>query len=213
MSRLVLDISVSLDGFVAGPNATLELPLGEGGEQLHEWVVGLETWRREHGLEGGTPGGDNELVAEWNDRTGAMIMGRRMFSSGEGPWEADPNRNAWWGDDPPFRKPVFVLTHHQREPESFPNGTTYEFVTDGIEPALERARAAAGGKDVGISGGAEVAQQYLAAGLVDEVQLHVAPVLLGGGRRLFENVPPLKLEQTRVRHSPSVTHVRYLVDR
>jgi dihydrofolate reductase len=213
MSRLVLDISVSLDGFVAGPNPTLELPLGEGGEQLHEWVVRLESWRRDHGLEGGEPGPDNELVAEWTGRTGAFIMGRRMFSGGEGPWEADPNRNAWWGDDPPFAKPVFVLTHHERAHESFSNGTTYDFVTDGIEPALERARAAAGGKDVGVSGGAEVAQQYLAAGLLDEIQLHVVPVLLGGGTRLFDSVPAVTLEQTRVLHSPAVTHVRYRVVR
>jgi len=213
MSRLVLDISVSLDGFVAGPNPTLEVPLGQGGEQLHEWVVRLESWRRDHGLEGGESGPDNELVAEWTARTGAYIMGRRMFSGGDGPWEADPNRNAWWGGDPPFGKPVFILTHHERAPESFPNGTTYDFVTDGIEPALERARAAAGGKDVGISGGAEVAQQYLAAGLLDEIQLHVAPVLLGGGARLFANVPPVALEQTRVLHSPAVTHVRYRVVR
>jgi dihydrofolate reductase len=210
---LILDISVSLDGFVAGPNPTLDLPLGEGGEQLHEWIVGLESWRRQHGLEGGEPGPDNELVTEWTGSTGALIMGRRMFSGGDGPWEADPNRNAWWGEHPPFGKPLFVLTHHEREPESFPDGTTYDFVTDGIEPALERARAAAGGKDVGIAGGAQVAQQYLTAGLVDEIQLHIVPVVLGGGARLFENVPPQRLQQTRVRSSPGVTHVRYRVAR
>jgi dihydrofolate reductase len=140
-------------------------------------------------------------------------MGRRMFSGGEGPWESDPKADAWWGDEPPFHHPVFILTHHAREPVEKQGGTTFTFVTEGIEAALEQARAAAGDKDVGIGGGANVAQQYLQAGLLDEMQLHIVPVLLGGGTRLFENVTPdsVGLEITRVVESPAVTHVTYSV--
>jgi len=138
-------------------------------------------------------------------------MGRKMFSGGEGPWEEDPNADAWWGDEPPFGHPVFVLTHHEREPLE-KGATTFTFVTGGIESALDQAREAAGDKDVGLAGGADVAQQYLRAGLVDEMQIHLAPVFLGGGVRLFEGVgPDLRLEVTRVIESPAVTHVRYRV--
>ena len=143
MTRLTLDISMSLDGFVAGPNATLEDPLGEGGELLHEWILPLQSWRREHGKPGGETGVDDEVVEERVAATGAVIMGRRMFSGGEGPWEDDPNADGWWGDEPPFREPVFVLTRHPREPEVKKGGTTFTFVTDGIESALERG---AGGR-------------------------------------------------------------------
>ena len=181
MARLFLDISMSLDGFVAGPNPTLEQPLGEGGEELHEWVFRLVSWRGPHGLEGGETGADDDLVRERLERTGAVIMGRRMFSGGEGSWEDDPNADAWWGDKPPFHVPVFVLTHHGREPVEKEGGTTFVFVNDGIESALAQARSAAGERDVALAGGASVAQQYLQAGLVDELHVHVAPVLLGGG--------------------------------
>jgi dihydrofolate reductase len=208
MTQLLCDISMSLDGFVAGPNQTLEQPLGEGGEQLHEWTIRLKTWRERHGMEGGETGADADVVAESVSRSGATIMGRRMFSSGEGPWEDDPKASGWWGDDPPFRHPVFVLTHHAREPLEL-KGTTFTFVTDGIESALEQAKAAAGDKDVHLSGGADVVQQYLNAGLLDELELHVVPVLLGGGVRLLENVAPADLTLDRVVDSPTVTHLRY----
>jgi dihydrofolate reductase len=214
MAKLRLDISMSLDGFVAGPNQTLEAPLGEGGELLHEWVFRLASWRAQHGLTGGETGPDDEVVAEGLAATGAVVMGRRMFSGGEGSWESDPNADAWWGDDPPFHVPVFVLTHHPRETVVKEGGTSFIFVTDGIETALEQARAAAGDKDVLLAGGANVAQQYLKAGLLDELQIHVAPVLLGGGVRLFaEGLGPERpeLELTRVVDSPFVTHLTYRV--
>ena len=212
MGQVVLDISTSLDGFVAGPNPTLEQPLGEGGEQLHEWIVGLASWREFHGRPGGERNADDEIVAEGVARTGAVVMGRRMFSGGSGPWEDDPNANGWWGDDPPFRNPVFVLTHHAREPLAL-GATTFTFVTGGLEDAFDQAREAAGDKDVLLAGGASVAQQALDARLVSEMQLHVAPVLLGGGRRLLDNVSPdLRFEPTRVLESPAVTHLRYRID-
>src|SRR5919106_3383524 len=168
MGKLYVDISMSLDGFVAGPNITLNEPLGEGGEGLHEWVFAAASWRESHGLEGGETNIDDEVLREHIESIGATIMGRRMFSGGEGPWEDDPKADAWWGDEPPFHHPVFVLTHHDRETVPKEGGTSYTFVTDGIESALEQARDAAGGKDVAIAGGAEVAQQYLKAGLLDQ---------------------------------------------
>jgi dihydrofolate reductase len=210
MGKLKFAISVSLDGYVAGPNQTHDEPLGEGGEQLHEWAVALKAWREPHGREGGETGPESDLMEAMIRNTGATVMGRRMFSGGHGPWEDDPNADAWWGDDPPFHHPVFILTHHAREPVTKQGGTTYTFVTDGIRSALEQARAAAGDKDVAIGGGANVAQQYLAAGLVDELLLHVVPVLLGGGVRLFDDQPPATLERTRVLEAPSgVTHLQY----
>ena len=207
---LISDISVSLDGFVAGPNQNLEEPLGEGGEGLHEWIFGLKSWRERHGLEGGETGPDDDVMSESIDRKGATIMGRRMFSSGEGPWEDDPKASGWWGDDPPFPHPVYVLTHHPRDPLQL-GETTFNFVTDGIESALEQARAAAGAKDVHVAGGANVIQQYLKAGLLDELELHVVPVLLGGGVRLLDGVTGVGLEPVRVVGSPAVTHLRYRI--
>jgi dihydrofolate reductase len=204
---------MSLDGFIAGPNQTLEEPLGAGGEQLHEWAVAARGWREAHGMEGGKTDVDNEVMKEAIASVGATVMGRRMFSGGEGPWENDPNADAWWGDNPPFHHPVFVLTHHAREPVQKDGGTTFTFVTDGIESALEQARAAAGDKDVAVAGGAAAVQQYLEAGLIDEMQLHVAPLLLGGGVRLFDGRladAPRALESNRVIESPTgVTHLRY----
>jgi dihydrofolate reductase len=215
MARVVFEITMSLDGYVAGPNQTLEEPLGRRGEELHEWVVRLASWRERHGLEGGETGPDSDLVTKSIDNQGAILMGRRMFSNGEGPWDDDPKADGWWGDDPPFRVPVFVLTHHAREPVPKQGGTIFNFVTDGIESALEQARAAAGDKDVYISGGASVIQQYLAAGLVDEFLLHVTPILLGDGVRLFENVGPEAGELELVETIPSelVTHLRYRITR
>jgi dihydrofolate reductase len=208
-----VDISMSLDGFVAGPNQTLDQPLGEGGERLHEWVVGLESWRERHGRGGGERNADSEVVEESLAATGAVVMGRRMFSGGAGPWEDDTNADGWWGDEPPFRVPVFVLTHHPRETVTKQGGTSFTFVTDGIESALAQARAAAGEKSVLVAGGANTIQQSLAAGLVDDIQIHVAPVLLGAGVRLFDRVGPehVKLEGTRVIASPAVTHLRFRV--
>jgi dihydrofolate reductase len=214
MARLTLDISMSLDGFIAGPNQTLEQPLGEGGEGLHEWAFRLASWREPHGLSGGeTNVADDEVVAETLQATGAVVMGRRMFSGGKGPWADDPNADAWWGDNPPFHVPVFVLTHHPRETVIKEGGTSFTFVTDGIEAALEQARAAAGDKDVSLAGGADVVQQYLNAALLDELQIHLAPVFLGGGVRLFDRLgpDPIELEATRVIESPAVTHLRYRV--
>ena len=209
-----IDISMSLDGYVAGPNQTLEEPLGEGGEQLHEWVLRLKAWREAHGLEGGETGPDGDLVQASVARTGAVIMGRRMFSGGSGPWAEDPNADAWWGDNPPFHVPVFILTHHEREPVEKEGGTTFNFVTDGIESALEQARAAAGDKDVSIAGGAEVAQQYLRAGVVDDVTLHLAPMLLGGGVSLFGDLGiDLRLKLTNLLEAPHATHLQYEVER
>jgi dihydrofolate reductase len=213
MGKLTLDISMSLDGFIAGPNQTLDEPLGRGGEGLHEWVVAVRSWREQHGLTGGETGPDSVVVEEAVRNRGATVMGRRMFSGGEGPWEDDPNADGWWGDQPPFGHPVFILTHHPRDPVTKQGGTTFTFVTDGIEAALEQARAAAGEKDVAVAGGADVVQQYLKAGLLEELELHVVPVLLGDGVRLFENLGanPPRLERTRVIDSPAVTHLRYRV--
>jgi dihydrofolate reductase len=213
MPKLKVDVSMSLDGFVAGPNQTLEEPLGRGGEKLHEWAFAAQAWREAHGQEGGEQDVDSDVVAEGIAGVGATVMGRRMFSGGKGRWEDDPKADAWWGDDPPFHHPVFVLTHYEREPLKKEGGTTFTFVTDGIESALEQARAAAGEEDVAVAGGAEVVLQYLGAGLLDEIQLHVAPVLLGDGARLFDGPvpdPPYALERTRVIESPTgVTHVTY----
>jgi dihydrofolate reductase len=210
VGKVVVDITMSLDGYVAGPNPTLEEPLGRNGEELHEWVVQTEAWREQHGLEGGDAGQDSELTAERVASVGAHVMGRKMFSGGSGPWEDDPRSMGWWGDNPPFHVPVFVLTHHAREPVEMEGGTTFFFVTDGVESAIAQARAAAVDRDVAIAGGGAAVQQALAAGLVDEMQVHVAPILLGGGTRLFgEGADPVRLEATRVLSSPRATHLRF----
>ena len=213
MTRLIGDISISLDGFVAGPNPSLEEPLGEGGELLHEWAFAAASWRESHGLEGGEKNADSDVIEESLRATGAVVMGRKMFSGGEGSWENDPRADGWWGDDPPFHVSVFVLTHQARGTKVMEGGTSFEFVTDGIEAALERAKAAAGDKDVLLAGGASIVQQYLKAGLLDELQIHVAPVLLGEGTSLFDRlgIEPVGLEATRVIASPSVTHLRFRV--
>ncbi|HUH06564.1 MAG TPA: dihydrofolate reductase family protein [Egibacteraceae bacterium] len=211
MSKVRVHISTSLDGYVAGPNQSMENPLGEGGERLHDWAVELKAWREFQGMEGGEENSSSAVMEATTANVGAEIMGRGKFGPpSRGPWGDDPWQG-WWGDDPPFHKPVFVLTHHEREPLTLTD-TTFTFVTDGIESALERARAAAGDKDVFIGGGADVINQYLAAGLVDELELHVAPILLGGGARLFAGVgPDLKLEEVRVVEAPGVAHIKYRV--
>jgi dihydrofolate reductase len=211
MSEVRVHISVSLDGYVAGPNQTQEEPLGEGGEHLHDWMVELRAWREPQGMEGGEENASTAVVAEEFANVGAEIMGRGKFGpAARGPWGDDAWRG-WWGENPPFHKPVFVLTNHKREPLTLAD-TTFTFVTNGIEAALAQARGAAGNKDVFIGGGADVVNQYLAAGLVDELELHVVPIVLGGGARLFEGVgPDLKLEQVRVIEAPGVTHLKYRV--
>lgn len=210
MTKLKLDISVSLDGYVAGPNPSLDDPLGERGMELHEWIFGLEAWREAHRLEGGDRGADNDMVAAMNANVGAIILGRKMFSGGSGPWDGDPNAGGWWGEGSPWAYPAFVLTHHARAPVDKGPGRTWNFVTGGIEDALARAREAAGEREVLIGGGADVARQYLNAGHVDTVQLHIAPVVLGAGTRLLDGVDPgLNLTIADAVHSPTVTHIRY----
>ena len=184
--------------------------MGERGEDLHEWVIKLAAWRESHGREGGEVNASSEVLEESLASTGAVIMGRNMFGGGPGPWGEEP-WEGWWGDEPPFHMPVFVLTHHEREPLEKGGGTTFIFVTDGIESALEQAREASGDKDVSLGGGADVAQQYLAAGLLDEIRLNVVPILLGGGTRLFDNLAGVdaKFELARVVDAPDVTHLQY----
>lgn len=209
MNSVTSHLAMSLDGFVAGPNQSPENPLGEGGEQLHEWALTTESWRAQHGLDGGEHNADAEVIDEVTRNVGAYVMGRKMFGGGEGPW--DESWTGWWGEEPPFHAPVFVLTHHARDPLPMQGGTTFTFVTDGIGSALEQARTAAGDKDVAIAGGASAVQQYLAAGLLDELCLHVVPVLLGSGERLLENVGNPTLEPIKVTASPTVTHINYRV--
>jgi dihydrofolate reductase len=210
MARLRVSISMSLDGYSAGPHQSREQPLGKGGEALHEWALATRAWRAAHGREGGESGVDDERIDAATENVGATIMGRNMFGPVRGSWEGEEWRG-WWGDEPPFHTPVFVLTHHAREPLEMQGGTTFHFVTEGIEAALERAFEAAGGKDVSVGGGASTVQQYLRAGLVDELEVHVAPVLLGGGSRLFEGLDggPVGLEPVELVASPAAAHFRY----
>jgi dihydrofolate reductase len=214
MSKVRAHISVSLDGYVAGPNQTQEEPLGRGGEGLHDWLVQLKSWREGAGMEGGVEGGVNDDVfREATANVGAEIMGRGKFGPAARGERGDDAWQGWWGDEPPFHKPVFVLTHHEREPLTL-SDTTFTFLTDGIRPALDQAREAAGDKDVFIGGGANTINQFLAAGLLDELEMHVVPILLGGGARLFDGVgPDVKLELVRTLDGPGVTHLKYRVVR
>jgi dihydrofolate reductase len=209
MQSVTCQLAISLDGFIAGPNQSLENPLGEGGMRLHEWVFSTASWRAQHGLDGGEHNADSEVVAEAMQGIGAYIMGRKMFGGGEGPW--DEGWTGWWGDEPPYHAPVFVLTHHPRQPLVMRGGTTFTFVNDGIESALALARDAAGDQDVAIAGGASTAQQYLAAGLLDQLQLHLVPVVLGSGERLLVDVGDPMFQPVQVVASPSVTHLTYRV--
>jgi dihydrofolate reductase len=210
VSTLRLAIAMSLDGFVAGPSQSVENPLGIGAMRLHDWAFELQAWRAAHGLEGGEVNPSQQVVEERVANTGATIMGRNMFGGHPGPWAEDP-WPGWWGDDPPFHHPVFVLTHHPREPLECEGGTTFTFVTDGIESALAQAREAAAGKVVSLAGGASAARQYLAADLVDEMEISLVPIFLGDGERLFEGLGTgnPKLVHTRTVDAPGVTHLMF----
>ena len=205
----VHNYAISLDGYAAGPRQSLENPLGENGESLHEWVFATRYGRRMIGEEGGDEGIDQEFLERGDIGIGATIMGRNMFGPIRGPW-SDDEWKGWWGDEPPYHHPVFVLTHHPRPPIPMEGGTTFHFVSDGIEAALEQAIEAAGGNDVRIGGGASTVQQYLRAGLVDELHLAISPVLLGDGERLFDNLDggPEGFECVELVSSPSAVHVR-----
>jgi dihydrofolate reductase len=211
MTKVRFDISLSLDGFMAGPDQSVENPLGVGGTALHEWAFELAAFRAVQGRDGGEVNASTQIVEERFANAGAYILGRNMFGGGPGPWSGDPPWNGWWGDDPPYHAPVFVLTHHAREPLLMLGGTTFHFVTDGIDPALEQARAAAGDGDVVIGGGAATIRQYLAAGHVEELNVSLVPVFLGSGERPFADLPDLRLEQVRAVEAPGVTHLRYRV--
>jgi dihydrofolate reductase len=209
--KLRFRISMSLDGFVAGPSQSVENPLGIGGMRLHEWVFPLAVWRGMQGLQGGEANESTRVIEESLANVGATVMGRNMFGGHPGPWDSKKPWNGWWGANPPYHHPVFVLTHHAREPLTLEGGTTFTFVMDGIEAALEQARRAAGGKDVSLAGGAKAAQQYLAAGLVDEMEISLAPTLLGSGERLLESIGDdlHGLSLVRTIAAPNVTHLKF----
>ena len=212
MSKLRLNITMSLDGFTAGPEQSEANPLGIGGEELHQWLVPLRSFHETHGGQGGEVNPSNAIVEEWFENIGATVMGRNMFGGGPGPWGDEPWMG-WWGEDPPFHNSVFVITHHPRESVEMQGGTTFHFVTDGIESALTQAKEVADGKDVSLGGGASVAQQYLAAGLLDEIEISLVPMLLHGGARLLDNLggAEVQLEQVRAVEAPGVTHIKYRV--
>jgi dihydrofolate reductase len=209
MGKVTCQISISLDGFVAGPNQSLDNPIGEGGLRLHDWAFATSSWRRQQGQGGGEDGADSEVIDEVVQGVGAYIMGRKMFGGGPGRWDQD--WKGWWGEEPPYHAPVFVLTHQPRQPLAMLGGTTFTFVTDGVESALAQAQAAAGDQDVAIAGGASTIRQYLAAGSLDELYLHIVPVILGAGERLLEDVGDPVLEPVKVVASPGVTHIKYRI--
>ena len=210
MSKLRFRISTSLDGFTAGPNQSKENPLGVGGDRLHQWALPLKVWKAMHGQPGGEVNESNRVVEEQNSNIGATIMGRNMFGGHPGPWNLTNPWKGWWGDKPPFHHPVFVLTHHPREPLTL-GDTTFTFVADGIQSALDKARTAAGDRDVALAGGAKTAQQYLNAGVVDEMEISLVPTLLGSGERLFDGIGTdlHGLELVRTVAAPQVTHLRF----
>ncbi len=211
MAKVRFRIAMSLDGYTAGPKQSKENPLGIGGPQLHEWAFPLAAWRAQHGLGGGEVNESTRVVEESMADIGATIMGRSMFGGHPGLWDAAEPWNGWWGADPPYHHPVFVLTHHARPPLALEGGTTFTFVTDGIAAALELARRAAGGLDVSLAGGANAARQYLGAGLVDEMEIHLVPMLLGAGERLFQGVRELgDLQLVRTVAATTVTHLKFV---
>jgi len=209
IGMVTCSISISLDGFVAGPNQSMDDPIGQGGMRLHEWMFATASWRANQGSGGGERGVDSDVVEAHMAPAGAYIMGRNMFGPGRGKW--DLGWSGWWGEDPPYHAPVFVLTHNPREPIVMRGGTTFNFVTDGIESAVEQARTAARDRDVQVAGGASIAGQCLRAGLLDELFLHIVPIVLGAGERLLEDVGDPVLQPVEVNASPAVTHIRYRV--
>jgi dihydrofolate reductase len=211
MGRVRLSLAMSLDGYIAGPDQSEQDPLGRGGMQLHAWAFELAAFRDAHAMEGGEVNASSKVVEEVVQDVGAYIMGRHMFGGGRGAWP-DPPWNGWWGPNPPYHTPVFVVTHHPREPLVMEGGTTFHFVTDGIESAFAQAREAAGNRDIVLAGGADIIRQYLRAGLVDELQVNLVPVLLGSGERLLDDLgSDIKLEVVRVIGAPGVTHLKYRV--
>jgi dihydrofolate reductase len=215
MTKLRCSLSISLDGYLAGPVQSVDHPLGVGGLQLHDWAFPLAAFRREHGGDEATGevNASTQIIEEAVANVGAVIMGRNMFGGYPGPWRDDPPWTGWWGDNPPYHVPVYVLTHYPRVPLVMQGGTTFHFVTDGIAVALAAARETAGKRDIVIAGGANVVQQCLAAGALDEVSVSIVPLLLGAGERLFDNLGARapRLEQVRVIEAPGVTHIRYRV--
>ena len=211
MPKLSLRISMSFDGYTSGPNQSVKEPLGVGGEDLHEWVVSLRAWRAAHGQSGGVDNESTRVFEEENRNIGATIMGRNMFGGHPGGWDAKAPWKGWWGKNPPFHHDVFVLTHYERAPLTMEGNTTFHFVTNGIESALDQARRAAGVKDIALAGGATACRQYLVAGLVDEMVIHQVPILLGGGERLFEGVDDLHgLALVETVSAPNVTHFKFV---
>jgi dihydrofolate reductase len=206
----VHNFAISLDGYAAGPNQSVDNPLGVGGRGLHEWAFATRTGRQTHGMDGGDEGLDDQFIAKGDVGIGATIMGRNMFGPIRGPW-SNEQWTGWWGDDPPYHHPVFVLTHHPRASIPMQGGTTFHFVDDGIEGALKRAFDAANGKDVRVGGGAATIQQYLRAGLIDEMHLSIVPLLLGSGERLFDHLDggPSGYKCVELVSSPAVVHARF----
>jgi dihydrofolate reductase len=213
MGVVRFQVSVSLDGYMAGPDQSVENPLGVGGEDLHGWIFATEAWHVMQGEPGGERNPSSTVVEEALGNLGATVMGRNMFGGGRGPWDERHPWRGWWGENPPYHTPVFVLTHHPREPLEMEGGTTFVFVTDGIDAALDQAKRAAADRDVLIGGGAASINQYLEAGLVDSFELHVVPMLLGAGERLFAGVGRPTLEQVRVVEAPGVSHITYRIVR
>ncbi len=211
MAKVRFRIAMSLDGFVAGPAQSVKDPIGIGGMRLHEWVFPLAAWRSMQGMEGGEVNESTRIVEESVANVGATVMGRNMFGGGPGPWSLETPWNGWWGDNPPYHHPVFVLTHHERPPLALEGGTTFHFVTQGPEAALDAARRAASARDVTVAGGAKAAQQYLAKGAVDEMDISLVPILLGAGERLFEGLGADLHGLTLVRTiaAADVTHLKY----
>jgi dihydrofolate reductase len=213
MSELRATMAISLDGFGAGPDQSVDNALGVGGERLHEWMIPLAVFREMHGEDGGEgeANASTAVIRGWWENIGAVVMGRNMFGGGPGPWQDD--WRGWWGENPPYHVPVFVITHHPREPVEMQGGTTFHFSTEGIEATLKLATEAADGKDVWLAGGASVIRQYLRARLLDEIEISLTPVLLGEGERLFADLDGvgIELEQIRAIEAPGVTHIKYRV--
>jgi dihydrofolate reductase len=211
VSKVKAQISISADGYMAGPNQSEENPLGEGGMALHQWAFKLRAWQEEHGEEGGETNASAPIYEEATANVGAVVMGRNMFGPIRGDWD-DGSWRGWWGEDPPYHTPVYVLTHHPREPLEMEGGTTFHFVTEGLDRAMELAREAAGDKDVSIGGGADTLRQCIRAGHLDELLVNQAPVILGAGERLFDDIgSDVKLEQLRVVEAPGVAHILYTI--